>query len=70
MQEGSLYHLSYQKDTLWLTKIKVGDEKKDRNVSKVIIYGLSSEVTHIKGVTSSDEAVVEGQKTKEGGFKF
>ena len=42
--EGTLFAISFKNDTLWLTKVKVGDEKRDRKVSKIIFYGLDFSV--------------------------
>jgi len=44
LHEGTLFALSFKKDTLWLTKVKVGHEKRDRKVTKIIFYGLDFSV--------------------------
>ncbi len=53
--EGTLFALKFHKDTLWLTRVKVGDEKRDRRISKVVIYGMDSEVKSVNGVTGGGE---------------
>lgn len=65
-----MFALSFRKDTLWLTRVKIGDEKRDRRVSKVVIYGIDINVETVFGTTSESEKPIEGRKLANCGFEF
>ena len=62
--------MSYRNSTLWLTSIKLGDENKERRVTKVIIYGFDNKLDDLTALNASQESLIEGKKIVDGGFEF
>lgn len=62
--------MSYKNSTLWLTSIKLGDENKERRVTKVIIYGFDNKLDDLTALNASQESLIEGKKIVDGGFEF